>query len=132
MPNCVRIKPRASKTCIGDKKSYIVIKKKTKSAINTSAANPNITLTTIDSMWAMQKSVNGEEIFDGVNMIGKITDHFYIRYNPDLSINKTNIVEFDGNRYDIVEIIGNVEGKREETLLKCSLIGDSSLTSTKI
>ena len=132
MPNCARIKPRPSKVCIGTMKSYITIKKKTKAAVNTSSTNPNLNLTTIDSMYAMQRSVNGEEIFDGVNMIGKITDHFYIRYNPDISINKTNLVEFDSNRYEIVEIVPNVEGAREFSLLKCSIRGDNTLENTKL
>lgn len=132
MPNCARIKPKPSKVCIGSMTSYITIKKKTKAALNTTAANPNLNLTTVDSMWAMQRSVNGEELFDGVNMIGKITDHFYIRYNADTPINKTHILEFDDNRYDIVEIIPNVEGRREATLLKCSIGGDNTLENTKI
>jgi len=131
MGNCARIKPRAAKTCIGNMRSFITFYKKTKQATNTTAIDPNLNLEPIASMWAMQKSANGEEVFDGVNMIGKITDHFYIRYDS-IKVNKTYILEFAGNFYEIVEIIPNLEGKYETIVLKCSIRGDSNLTNTRI
>lgn len=127
-----RIKPRPHKVCIADLRSYITIKQKTKSSTNLSGLNSTMTLSAGQGTWAFQKSVNGEEIFDGVNMVGRITDHFYIRYNPQFTIDKTYLIEFEGNRYDIVEMIPNVEGRRELTLLKCSINGDATLESTKL
>tara|TARA_R110000868_G_C10972986_1_gene771148 strand:- start:38886 stop:39278 length:393 start_codon:yes stop_codon:yes gene_type:complete len=127
-----RIKPKPYKVCIGDLRSYITIKQKTKNASNLSGLNSTIDLSVGEGVWAMQKSVNGEEIFDGINMIGKITDHFYIRYNPQSPLDKTYLVELEGNRYDIIEMIPNVEGRREFTLLKCSITGDATLESTKL
>tara|TARA_R110000822_G_scaffold66837_1_gene163100 strand:+ start:240 stop:638 length:399 start_codon:yes stop_codon:yes gene_type:complete len=132
MPSCARIKPKAYKVCTGDLRSYITIKRKTKSAQNTGAANPNLNLTTIISTWAMQKSVNGEEIFDGVNMIGKITDWFFLRYSTEYSIKQTDLLEFDSNRYEIIEVIPNYEGRRYFTALKCTIRGDSTLENTKL
>jgi hypothetical protein len=131
MGNCARIKPRPSKACIGQMRSYISIYKKTKQATNTTAVDPNLNLTLVASMWAMQKSVNGEEIFDGVNMIGKITDQFFIRYGS-ITLNKTHILQFDSNNYDIVEVIPNLEGKYEFMALKCSKRGDSTLVNTRV
>jgi hypothetical protein len=131
MGNCARIKPRAAKTCIGNMRSFITFYKKTKQATNATAIDPNLNLEPIVSMWAMQKSANGEEVFDGVNMIGKITDHFYIRYDS-IKVNKTYILEFAGNFYEIVEVIPNLEGKYETIVLKCSIRGDSSLINTRI
>lgn len=131
MGNCKRIKPRPSKACIGTMKSYISVYKKTKQATNTSVVDPNLNLTLVVSMWAMQRSVNGEEIFDGVNMIGKITDHFYLRHGS-VTVNKTHILQFDGNNYEIVEVIPNLEGNYEFMVLKCSVRGDSTLTNTRI
>jgi len=131
MGNCKRIKPRASKVCTGDMKSYISIYTKTKQATNTAVVDPNLNLTLVVSMWAMKRSVNGEEIFDGVNMIGKITDNFYIRYGS-VAINKTHILQFDGNNYEIVEVIPNLEGNSEFMVLKCSVRGDATLINTRI
>lgn len=126
-----RIKPKPYKVCIGDLRALITLKQKIKGASKDGSLNPRLDLNNSQEVWAMQKSVNGEEIFDGVNMIGKITDHFYIRYNPQSTLNKTFMVEFEGNRYDIVEIIPNLEGRSELTLLKCSVNGDATLESTK-
>lgn len=131
MGTCGRIKPRASKTCIGDMKAYVSIYKKTKQATSTTAVDPNLNLTLVVSTWALQKSVSGEEIFDGVNMIGKITDHFFIRYET-ITASKIHILEYAGNRYEIVEVIPNYEGRSELILLKCSIRGDATLTNTKI
>ena len=131
MGNCARIKRRPSKVCIGDMKSYISIYTKTKQATNTSSINPNLNLTLVASMWAMQKSVSGEEIFDGVNMIGKITDQFFIRYGS-ITINKTHILQYNGNNYNIAEVIPNLEGDSEFMVLKCSISGDVNLINTRI
>jgi len=131
MGNCARIKTRPAKACIGDMRAYVSIYKKTKQATSTTAVDPNLNLTLVVATWALQKSVNGEEIFDGVNMIGKITDHFYIRYDS-VAVNKTHILQFSGNNYEIVEIIPNLEGKYETIVLKCSIRGSSDLVNTRI
>lgn len=131
MGTCARIKSRAAKACIGDMRAYVSIYKKIKQATSTAAVDPNLNLSLVVSTWALQKSVSGEEIFDGVNMIGKITDHFFIRYET-ITASKIHILEYAGNRYEIVEVIPNYEGRSELTLLKCSIRGDATLTNTKI
>lgn len=132
MPNCARIKPKAYKVCTGDMRAYITIKRKTKAAQNTNAANPNLNLTTILQTWAFQESVNGEEIFDGVNMIGKVTDRFIYRFDPSNPVYKTDLVEYDGNRYEIIDIIQNYQGRRYFTALKCTIRGLDTLENTKL
>jgi SPP1 family predicted phage head-tail adaptor len=127
-----RIKKRPYKACIGKLNVYITIRQKIKSSTNLSGLNSTITLSAGEGTWAFQKSVNGEEIFDGINMVGRITDHFYIRYNPQSSLDKTYLIELEGNRYNIEQIVPNVEGERELTLLKCSINGDATLESTKL
>lgn len=131
MASCARIKPRPAKACIGDMRAYISIYKKTKQATSTTAVDPKLNLRLIVETWALQKSVNGEEIFDGVNTIGKITDHFFIRYGV-ITVSKIHLLEYAGYRYEIVEVIPNYEGRGELTLLKCSIRGDATLTNTKI
>jgi len=127
-----RIKRRPSKVCIGHLDLLITLKQKTKTATNNSNINSRINLGNSQDVWAFLKSAQGEEIFDGINMIGKITHNFYIRYNPQFKIDKTFIVEFENNRYNIVEILENLEGQRELTLLKCSISGSTQLESTKL
>lgn len=132
MPNCTRIKPKAYKICTGDLRYQITIKSRTKSATNTSAVEPNLTLADVATIWALQKSVNGEEIFNGTDIVSKITDEFYIRYNPSLIITKTNIVGSNGSLYNIEDIIPNLEGRRQLTVLRCSKRGTDTLSVNKL
>lgn len=110
---------------------YISFYKKVKSATNTTAIDPNLNLNPIASMWARQDSVNGEEIFDGVNITGKITNKFYIRYDS-INLNKTYILEYNNNFYEIVDIDPNLHGRNETIVIKCSIRGNSSLINTRI
>jgi len=132
MPTCTRIKPKPYKICTGDFRYQITIKTRTKGATNSSTAEPDLTLATIATLWAMQKSVNGEEIFNGTDMIAKITDEFYIRYNTAVTITKTNIIGFDGNLYNIEDIIPNQSGRRQITILRCSKRGTDTLSVNKL
>lgn len=131
MGNCSRIKSKPSKTCVGSMDSYIYFYKKVKSATNTTAIDPNLYLKPTASMWARKDSVNGEEIFDGVNMIGKITNKFYIRYDS-IVLNKNYIIKHNDNFYEIIDIDPDLHGQRETIVIKCSIRGDSSLINTRI
>ena len=132
MPNCTRIKPKPYKICTGDLRYQIIIYSRTKSAVNSTNVEPNLTLATVSTLWAMQKSVNGEEIFNGTDIIGKITDEFYIRYNPSVSITKTNIVGSNGNLYNIEDFIPNLEGRRQFSVIRCSKRGSDTLNVNKL
>lgn len=132
MPNCTRIKPKPYKICTGDLRYQITIKSRTKGATNSSAAEPDLTLTDIVTVWAMQKSINGDEIFNGTNMVAKITDEFYFRYIPSLIIDKSNIVAHNGELFNIEEIDLNVEGRRQFSMLKCSKRGTDTLSVNKL
>jgi SPP1 family predicted phage head-tail adaptor len=132
MPNCARIKPKPYKVCTGDMRAYITIKRKTKASQNTGAANPNLNLTTIFSTWAAEENGRGEEIFDGVNMVGKVSHKFIYRFDPDHPINKTDLVEYDGNRFEIIDVVPNYQGRRYFTALKCTIRGLDTLENTKL
>lgn len=132
MPNCARIKPKPYKICTGDFRYQITVYDRTKSAVNSTSVEPDLNLTTIATLWALQKSVNGEEIFNGTDIIAKITDEFYIRYNTAITLNKTNIISSGGNLYNIEDIILNVEGRRQLTALRCSKRGIDTLNVNKL
>lgn len=129
---CARIKPKPYKICTADYRYQITIKSRTKSAVNSASVEPNLNLATITTVFAMQKSVNGEEIFEGTNIVGKITDEFYIRYNAALIINKTNIVDSNGSLYLIEDIIPDLHGGKETTVLRCSKRGLNTLNVNKL
>ncbi len=132
MPNCTRVKPKPYKICTGDFRYQITIKSRTKSAQNSSLVEPNLTLADVATLWAMQKSVNGEEIFNGTDIVGKITDEFYIRYNTAITVNKTNIISSSGSLYNIEDIIWDYQGRRQLTVFRCSKRGDQTLSVNKL
>lgn len=132
MPNCTRIKPKPYKICTGDLRYQIIVYSRTKSAVNSTNVEPTLTLATVATLWAMQKSVNGEEIFNGTDIIGKITDEFYIRYNPSITITKTNIVGSNGSLYNIEDFIPNLEGMRQFSVIRCSKRGTDTLNVNKL
>jgi head-tail adaptor len=128
MPNCARIKPKPYKICTGDLRYQITIQQRTKLSNNLGNAEPNIKLTTIKTIYALQKSVNGEEIFNDSNLvIGKITDEFYVRYQELSGITKTNIISSNGNFYVIQNIIPDLQGRRQFGVLRCSFKGPNTL-----
>lgn len=128
MPNCTRIKPKPYKICTGDLRYQIKILSRTKVSNNIGLAEPNIIVATIKTIWSMQKSVNGEEIFNDTNMVvGKITDEFYVRYSELTGINKTNIISCNGNFYSIENIIPDLQARRQFGVLRCCVRGPDYL-----
>lgn len=132
MPNCTRIQPKPYKICTGDLRYQLVLYSRTKSAVNTTNVEATLTLSTVATLWAMQRSVNGEEIFNGTDIIGKITDEFYIRYYPTLNINKINIIGYQGNLYNIEDFIPNLEGRRQFSVIRSSKRGTDTLNVNKL
>jgi len=127
MPNCTRIKPAPYKICTGDLRYPLIIKSRTKNATNSSNVEPTLTLTTVTTIYAMQKSIKGNEIFNGTDIVGQITDAFYFRYNPNLDITLTNIADFSGELFTVEEVDLNIEGRREFGMIKCSKRGIDTL-----
>lgn len=133
MPNCERIKPRPYKSCVGDLRYQIKIYDRTKIANNIGLAEPNIVIALVKTIWAQPKSVNGEEIFNESNMVvGKITDEFMVRYGEINGINKTNIIGFNGNFYSIENIIPDLQGRRQRSVLRCCLRGPDYLQANEV
>lgn len=79
------------------------------------------------TFWAEQKTVNGEEVFDGTNSLGRITDQFKIRYNKDKPIKKHHYLlnPATNQAYDIADIKPNVDNKNTFTILRCIHKGDN-------
>lgn len=132
MPNCTRIKPKPYKICTADFRYQITLNIRTKSATNTSAAEPNLAVASVITVWAMQKSVNGEEIFSDTNIIGKVTDEFYIRYNAAVNITTSGNITSNGAYYDIYEVIPDYQGRREISVIRCSKRGTTLLNVNKL
>ena len=127
MPNCTKIKNNPYKVCIGDLRYPMTIKARTKNATNSSNPEPTITLTTVATIYAMQKSIRGSELFNGTDIVGQITDMFIFRYDPNIDINLTHIIDFDGDLYTVEEVNLDMEGRRRFGNIKCSKRGIDTL-----
>lgn len=82
----------------------------------------------VANTWAMQVDVNGEDVFNGNNLLGKVTTHFYIRHNSSINIKIENLVITRGQAYKILEIMPNLHGEGNFAMLKCNHTGASSIS----
>lgn len=76
------------------------------------------------TVWAMIETVDGDQMFDGTNMITTKTHKFYIRWKSNLSIQ--NWVDYQGQRYQI-QLIENQNERNRFYILHCNIRGDNSL-----
>ncbi len=87
----------------------------------------NAILSVYATFWSKQKTINGEEVFDATNSLGRITDEFYIRYNKDKPIKKHHYLlnPATNQAYDIIDIKQNVNNNNTFTVLRCIHKGDN-------
>lgn len=78
--------------------------------------------TTIANPWASVETTRGRQQFDGVELKTAYTHKIVIRYRKDFD--QTNWVEFNKERYDIVDV-EDLDERHEFLLLKCKLTGNS-------
>jgi hypothetical protein len=106
---------------IGDLNIPIQIITRIKKANNTNTQDVLIDQENlIANTWALQISVNGEDVFNGTNILGKVTDHFYIRRDSSKIIKLENMVICKGEAYKILEVMPNLHGENIFAMLKCS------------
>jgi SPP1 family predicted phage head-tail adaptor len=77
-------------------------------------------------------SVNGEEIFNGNQILGKVTHNIYIRRNPSKIIKRDNYIISRGQAYLIVDIIPNINEENQFSMIKCIHSGASSININKL
>jgi head-tail adaptor len=78
--------------------------------------------------WAGIETVQGTSRFSGVNINPKATHLFYIRYDPDLSIqieSGNNFVRFEGRNMRVLEVTLFNEQK-EFTIIQCTERGEGA------
>lgn len=104
---------------IGDLNEPISILTRIKKAPNTDIQDIIIDQETlIAEAWALRVSVNGEDIFNGINLLGKVSDHFYIRYNSTIAIKSENIIVCKGKTYRVLEVLQDLHGEGIFSLIK--------------
>lgn len=82
------------------------------------------------TVWAALRTVSQRQEFDAINTEEQITHRFYIRKNPELTINKTNAILYNSKRYNIVQT-EEINEDSKYIRLDCNLKGDSSKDGSK-
>lgn len=72
--------------------------------------------------WAKVETTRGKTQFDGVELKIAYTHYITIRYRKNMD--QTTWVEYEGNRYDIIDI-EDLDDRHEFLLLRCKISGDS-------
>jgi len=126
MPVCVKIKGRKRQICAGDLDRRITLTGRT--IQTTEIGTPDFGEDFPDAIqrWAMILTEKGDEVF-AFNNVDRVFSHsFYLRYDP--VITASYYVEFDGNRYDILNV-EDLDERHEFIRLKCALLGDQTKAS---
>jgi SPP1 family predicted phage head-tail adaptor len=128
MQNCGYITSPKSKVSIGDLNTpiQIIARHQTRNNLQNNQ-DINAILSVYATFWAKQKTINGEEVFDATNSLGKITDEFYIRFNKDKPIKKHHYLlnPVNNQAYDIIDIKQDVHNQHTFTVLRCIHKGDN-------
>lgn len=101
MAKCVKITRTSKRVCIGALNKKITIKIRTLTPPVGGHVDYGETFTDFKEVWAMCDTVTGVSIFDNATNIERtITNDFYIRFIPDITIEEW--VQYSNNYYDIV------------------------------
>ncbi len=121
------IKPKRN-VQIGDLNTPISIITRIKKANNTTSQDVLLDQDIlVPNAWAMQIDVNGEDVFNGQNLLGKVTTHFYIRRDPAIKIKVENIIISSGEAYRILEVLPNLHNEGIFSMFKCNHTGLSNI-----
>lgn len=126
MVACKKIKAKKRSICSGDLKSPITIKTRSITPPMLGDVNFGEDFQSDIEVLAMVETVNGEAIFDGVNVVGTASHNFYVRYMPDLTFESW--VEFKAENYNILAV-ENLEERDEFYKLRTAKRGSSSIAA---
>jgi len=128
MPECVRIKRKHRKVCIGDLDSVITLQDR---ALTAPVSGVDATETFTDSntdVWAMVQTNSGETIFDGVNTDINVTHTITISFI--IGITSETWITLGLKRIDILSV-ENLEERDEWLVFKCTDRGTATNEATE-
>jgi SPP1 family predicted phage head-tail adaptor len=120
MPRCVKIRRPKREVCIGDLRDKVVIQTRAITAPIANSVDLGETFSGDQTVWAMIKTKNGVQVFDGTNIVGVATHEIYIRFITGVTFQSW--LTFKSKKYDILDV-QNLEERDEFYLLRCSLRG---------
>ena len=123
MPKCISIKKPSREVCIGDMRDKVVLQVRTITPPSAGGTDFTEVFTADKTVWAMVKTKEGKEIFDGTNLKGVVTHYVYIRYIANTTFESW--VKFNSKYYDIIDV-QDLDERHEFLLLRCSERGTTS------
>ena len=126
MPTCIKIKGRRRQICAGDLDRRITLT--TRDIQTTEIGIPDFSedFTGAIERWAMIQTEKGDEFFSFNNLDRVFSHSFYLRFDP--LVTSSYYIEFDGNRYDILNV-EDLDERHEFLRLKCAVLGDQTKAS---
>ena len=112
MATCKKIKRLSERVCIGSLNKKINIHTRELKPPTGTGVDYDEEFVVIENVWSMIETVAGKVFFDGTNTDQSITHNFYIRYIVGVTITAENWIEYNGNRFDIINVENLDEGNR--------------------
>lgn len=101
---CKRIQPNVRKVCSTDFRNKIEIQFSSSKPNNSPNVNADASFSNEKTTFAMIKTSKRSQFIDGTNVVDGTNVDFYIRYDSEIDYSKKLWVEFDNNKFDIVDI----------------------------
>lgn len=122
MPQCIPVKKKFRKVCLGDLRDRIVIQDRNIKAPQ-NGVDYSEQFDRGRKRRAMINTVRGSVFFDDLGQQTVITHDIYFRY--DKSLTTQNWILFDGKRFKILELT-NLDERRRWLLAECTDKGDKN------
>jgi len=128
MTICQNISPKKRKICAGDLRLLINIQTRAVKSNGFDDPDYGETFTEVKQVYASIQTTRGFQSFDGVGVNNNVTHKIYIRFDSTLNISADDWVEFENDKYDIVDV-ENLEERNEFFILYCMKKGSETLNA---
>ena len=133
MSNCVRIRKKKRRVCVGDMKDAITLQSREITAPLFNIVDFDENFQTLDPLvpevLALIETVNGKVFFDGVNTETPVTHHIYISFQQ--AVTAEVWILFENRRFDILRV-EDFEERHEIMKLVCVERGLATKEASKI
>jgi len=115
--------------CVGSLNERITIYSRQLKSPTLSSVDFSEDFTLTYTVWASIETVNGSELFDGVNLSNAYDHKIVIRYKSDIT--KEYYIVFNSIRYEIIDV-ENLDEANEWLVIKCKKKGSTTLNATAV
>ena len=123
---CRSLKPNLNKVCIADLNSKIKIQTTSEVYSNNPDTVPTAQFVDIVEMWALINTGESFQYKDGVQIDNRINTDFYIMYTTQIDFTQTLWVEYDNNKYKVINV-NNIDEQGNFVRLRTVKTGDKNI-----